>query len=281
MKIVIPCLTANDDDFYYLSEQNGSFNVFKSSLSDPSKDEAITHFTNHPVRFLTRSTNNTLCFSYDGEIYTLSPGANHAACPSRIARTAAARLDKFVRVNEKFTETKLSPNGKEFAYVFRGEIFVSSVEGGITKRITNTPWQERRVDFSPDGRSLVYAAEKDNNWNVYMVSIARKEEPYFYASTVLKEETVVATPAEEEYQPTFSPDGKEVAYLENRVTLKVINLATKQTRTIMTADHNYSYADGDQYYQWSPDGKWFLVQFGYPERVMTPQVGLVLRRWQG
>ncbi len=98
----------------------------------------------------------------------------------------------------------------------------------------------------------------------------RKEEPYFYASTVLKEEPVVATPAEE-YQPAFSPDGKEVAYLENRVTLKVINLASKKTRTIMPADKNYSYADGDQYYQWSPDGKWFLVQFGYPERIFTPR----------
>ena len=41
------------------------------------------------------------------------------------------------------TEMRLSPNGKEIAYVFRGEIFVGSVEGGVTKRITNTPWQER------------------------------------------------------------------------------------------------------------------------------------------
>ena len=48
----------------------------------------------------------------------------------------------------------------------------------------------------------------DNNWNVYTATIARKEEPYFYASTVLEEEPVVATPAEE-FQPAFSPDGKE------------------------------------------------------------------------
>jgi len=57
------------------------------------------------------------------------------------------------------------------------------------------------------------------------MSITRKEEPYFYVSTVLKEEPVVATAAEE-YQPAFSPDGKEVAYLENRQTLKVMDLAT-------------------------------------------------------
>jgi Tol biopolymer transport system component/C-terminal processing protease CtpA/Prc len=269
-----PVFASNDDDFYYLSEQSGSFNVFKSSLSDPTKTEAITHFTNHPVRFLTHSTNDTLCFSFDGELYTLRSGNDPRRVPVTINEDGRDGIDKIVPVNEKFTEAKLSPNGKEFAYVFRGEIFVSSVEGGVTKRITNTPWQERSIDFSHDGRSLVYAAEKDNNWNIYMVSITRKEEPYFYASTVLKEETVIDSP-QEEYQPSFSPDGKEVAYLENRVTLKVINLATRKTRTIMTADRNYSYADGDQYYTWSPDGKWFLVQFGYPERVFTPQVGLV------
>jgi C-terminal processing protease CtpA/Prc len=192
----------------------------------------------------------------------------------RVAEDGRKNLEKILPVNGGVTEMRLSPNGKEIAFVFRGEIFVTSVNGGITKRVTNTPWQERNVSWSPDGRSLVFAAEKNSNWNIYTISIARKEEPYFYASTVLKEETVVATPAEE-FQPAFSPDGKEVAYLEDRVTLKVINLATKQSRVILPADKNYSYADGDQYYQWSPDGKWFLVQFGLPERVMTPEVGLV------
>ena len=269
-----PVFDSNDNDYYYLSEQSGSFNVWKSSLSDPGRSIALTHFTKNPVRFLTSSRNNTLCFSYDGELYTMQPGQEPVKINIKVGEDDRSQVEKIIPVNEKFTEMKLSPNGKEFAYVFRGEIFVTSVEGGITKRITNTSWQERSVSFSPDGRSLVYAAEVDNNWNVYTASITRKEEPYFFASTVLKTEPVVATQAEE-YQPAFSPDGKEVAYLENRVTLKVINLATKQTRTIMSADNNYSYADGDQYYEWSPDGKWFLVQFGYPERILTPEVGLV------
>ena len=268
-----PVFDSNGNDFYYLSEQNGSFNVFKSSLDNPLRNQALTSFSKDPVRFLSISKNNTLCFSFNGEVYTMIPGEDPKKVNITIENDGRTPVEKIIPVNENFTEARLSPNGKEFAYVFRGEIFVTSIDGGVTKRITNTPWQERSIDFSPDGRSIVYAAEKDNNWNVYMVSIARKEEPYFFMSTVLKEETVVATPAEE-YQPEFSPDGKEVAYLENRVTLKVINLATKQVRTIMPADKNYSYADGDQYYQWSPDGKWFLVQFGYPERVQTPEVGL-------
>jgi len=269
-----PVFDANGNDFYYLSEQPNSFNVYKSSLSDPTKIVALTNLDKHPVRFLTRANNNTLCFGYDGDIYTLQPGGTPKKLNITINADGRKGINKIIPVNSDFTGLKLSPNGKEYAYVFRGEIFVSSIEGGITKRITNTPWQERSVDFSSDGRSLVFAAEKNQNWNIYKVTISRKEEPYFYVSTVLKEDEVVTTSAEE-FQPRFSPDAKEVAYLENRVTIKVINLETKQSRTILPADKNYSYADGDQYYQWSPDGKWFLAQFGYPARMFDPEVGLI------
>ncbi len=269
-----PVFDSNSDDYYYLSEQNGgSFNIYKSSVNNPSESVAVTNYTKNPVRFLTASKNNTLCFGYNGDIYIKPSNGDAKKLVITVAEDGRNILDKNVLVTGDITEMKLSPNGKEIAFVFRGEIFATSVEGGVTKRITNTPWQERSVSFSSDGRSLVYAAEKDNNWNVYMTSIQRKEEPYFYASTVLKQETVVATPAEE-FQPSFSPDGKEVAYLENRVALKVINLATKQSRTILPGDKNYSYADGDQYYQWSPDGKWFLVSFGVV-RMFTPQIGIV------
>jgi tricorn protease len=268
-----PVFDADGDSYYYLSEQKGSFNVFRSSLSHPDVSSAVTDFTRNPVRFLSRSDAGVLCFGFDGEIYTKSGTSAPAKVDVRIAQDGRRVLAQAVPISGGITEMKLSPNGKELAYVFRGEIFVGSVEGGVVKRITNTPWQERTVSFSPDGRTLVYAAEKENNWDVYTTSITRKEEPYFYASTVLKEDTVVATPAEE-FQPAFSPDGKEVAYLENRVVLKVINLATKESRTILPGKYNYSYADGDQDYEWSPDGKWFLVQFGVV-RLFTPQVGLV------
>jgi tricorn protease len=269
-----PVFGADDKEYYYLSEQGGTFNVYKSTVAAGAPSVAVTHFNKHPVRFLTRAKDNTLCFGFDGEIYTQRGGEEPQKVAVRIGEDGRANLEKILPVNGGVTEMKLSPNGKEIAFVFRGEIFVTSVDGGITKRITNTPWQERSVSFSPDGRSLLFAAEKNSNWNIYTLSIARKEEPYFFASTVLKEETVIGTPAEE-FQPAFSPDGKEVAYLEDRVTLKVVNLESKQSRVVLPADKNYSYADGDQYYQWSPDGKWFLVQFGLPLRVLTPEVGLV------
>ena len=269
-----PVFGANDNDFYYLSEQSGSFNVYRSSLRNPAQSVAVTHFTKNPVRFLTRAKNGTLAFSYDGELYVMAQGGQPKKLAVRIGADGRNAIEKILPVSGGMTEARLAPNGKEFAFVFRGEIFVSSIDGKLVKRITNTPWQERTVSFSPDGRTLVYAAEKDNNWNIYTLSLTRAAEPYIFASTVLKEEAVVATAAEE-FQPAFSPDGKEIAYLENRQTLKVYNVASKQSRTVLPGDLNYSYSDGDQYYSWSADSKWLLVQFAPAERMVAPEVGIV------
>ncbi len=64
----------------------------------------------------------------------------------------------------------------------------------------------------------------------------------------------------ENFQPKFNFDASEVAYLEDRTAVKVYNLKTKQSRLILPADKNYSYSDGDQWFDWSPDGKYLLVQ---------------------
>lgn len=263
----------DNDAFYYLTEESGSYNVYKSSLSRPEQKTAVSHFTKNPVRFLTRSDNNLLCYSYDGQVYTQREGSEPQMINIQMAYDGLTDLPTPIAV-ENFTEARLSPNGKEFVYIFRGEIFVSSIEHGTTKRITNTSRQERSVSFSPDGKSLVYAAETDTSWNVYTKSLVRDEEPYFFMSTILDDDVVVATKAEE-FQPEFSPDGKEVAYLEDRTTLKVINLETKKSRTVLPPEYNYSYSDGDQYYTWAPDSKWLLVRFGPKENIFQSEIGLV------
>ena len=251
-----PVWGADDNTFFYLSERDGATqNIFKGTIGGQSSVTQLSKFKNNPVRFLSRANDGTLCFTNDGEVYTMRENTSPQKVNIVINADTRGNDDKILPVNTGVTQTALSPNGKEIAFVARGEIFVTSVEGGLTKRITNTPQQERTVEFSPDGRSLYYATERGKSWDIYRAYIERKEEPYFYASTVVKEEPVIATDADE-FQPKISPDGKEIAYLEERNVLKVYNIASKNSRTIVPKGVNFSYADGDQYYTWSPDGKW-------------------------
>lgn len=257
-----PVFAGDDQSVYYLSEKNGNQNIYKKSVSNGSGEKQLSSFKTNPVRHLSISKNNTLCFTNDGDIYTMANDGSPKKIDIEIFNDGRQNTEKNVTVNGNVGAFALSPNGKEIAFVTRGEIFVTSVDGTQTKRITNTPRQERMVEWAPGGKSLIYAAERNGNWDIYTATIERKEEPYFYAATVIKEEPLIATDAEE-FLPKYSPDGKEVAYLENRNALKVYNIATKKTRSIIPAGRNYSYADGDLDFNWSPDGKYIIADDEY------------------
>jgi Tol biopolymer transport system component/C-terminal processing protease CtpA/Prc len=251
---------------YFLSEQGAgavaganSFNVHKVASGGGASSQ-VSFLQHHPVRHLTIASNGALCFSHHGTLYTMTDGGQPAKVSVRIAMDQRHSPERTVKVNGDVSEFEVSSNGKEVAFIHRGEVFVTSVAEGTTRRITNTPEQERSVSFGPDGRTLLYATERNGSWDLYTTTIVRKEEPYFFTATVLKEEALLATPAEE-FQPAWSPDGKEVAYLEERTTIRVFNVAGKNSRTVLPAERNYSYSDGDQHFSWSPDSKWLLVNF--------------------
>ncbi|MEO1628988.1 MAG: peptidase S41, partial [Bacteroidota bacterium] len=268
-----PIVAPDQQHIYYLSEEKGDFNIFKMALDKAGKSEQISFFEKHPVRSLSISNDGLMCFGFNGEIYTMQEGQKAQKVSIKIAADARYNDEKIVEVKSDITEMALSPNGKEVAFVVHGEVFVASIKKGTTKRITNTPEQERSVSFSPDGRAILYASERNGSWNVYHSALTRESESYFFNSTVLKEEVVIDSPAEE-FQPAYSPDGKEVAYLEERTALKVVNLASKKVREISPQNKNYSYSDGDQHYKWSPDGKWFFLNF-LQDQSWTDQAGLV------
>lgn len=268
-----PVFAPDQQNIYYLSEEKGSFNVFKMNINSPGVSIQVSTFDKHPVRNLSMSEAGVLCFSYNGELYTLKDGSKPKKVKVQVSADSRFNPEKIVSVNQDVTEMALSPNEKEIAFLHRGEVFVASVKEGTTKRITNTPEQERNISFSPDGKSILYAGERNGSWNIYQSSIAREGEKYFFNSTIIKEETLLNNSAEE-FEPAYSPDGKEIAYLEERTAIKVLNLATKKTRTVMTADKNYSYSDGDQHFEWSPDSKWLLVEF-LQDRQWITQCGLV------
>lgn len=249
------------DTYYYLSEQNSNdMNVFRASLSDPGQPVQLTHYKRNPVRGLSRSQTGVLCFKHDGAIYTLSSGQRPQKVNITIQADFAQHATQTLSVtNSHITEMDLSPNGKEVAFVYRGDIFATSVDGHTTKRLTDTPYQERMIEFSPDGRSIIYSVEKNGSWDIDKLHIANKSEPYFYASTVVDNTPVIATD-KDEFQPRYSPDGKKIAYLEERNILKVYDTETHKTVTVIPKGVNYSYSDGDQYFEWSPDSKWILAQ---------------------
>ena len=105
----------NTNEYYYLSEEDGTFNVYKRNIDGSGKKQLTFHKAN-PVRFLTVANNGTICYGYDGEIYTLKNGQQ----PKKVDITIVTDqidndLVRQVRTSGA-TEIKLSPKGKEIAF---------------------------------------------------------------------------------------------------------------------------------------------------------------------
>lgn len=255
-----PIFTDNDQAFFYLSESSGNFNIHKMALSHLGESEQLTHFDMHPVRSLSASDDGVLCFSYDGEVYTVREGQAPQRVNMTLRSQSVSNNESYVSINGGVREMSISPDGKEIAIISRGEVFVTSVDGKFTKRITSSPEQERFVQFAPDGKSIIYASERGGRWQVFQAKIVRDEEPYFFAATLI-EETPLVSNEQDNYQPQLSPDGKKLAFIEDRRTLKVLDLASNTSITLLTPEQLFHMQDGDQYFKWSPDSRWILASY--------------------
>ncbi len=254
-----PVWAADNQSFYYLSEQDGSFNIYRRNIAS-GKDTQITQQKKNPIRFLTSSNDDLLCYGFDGEIYTVKEGAQ----PQKVSISITTDNDEpsLIRKVQSWgaTEIALSPDAKEVAFVMHGDVYVTSTEYKTTKRITDTPQQERNLSFAPDGRSLVYASERNGVWQIFQAKIKNEKEKNFTYSTEVEEEQLTKTNVTSQY-PAYSPDGKEVAFYEDRATLRIINLKSKEVRTVLDGKYNYSYSDGDIWFEWSPDSKWLMCNY--------------------
>ena len=269
-----PVLSPDGKTVYFLSERNGgSMNVYSMPLDHPSQLNKVTNFTVNPVRFLSIANNGTLCFTQDGELYTMRQGGQPNKVNISLWHDDSDQIQN-LSFTRGATDAAVSPDGKMVAFIVRGEVFVTSVEYSTTKRITSTPEAENWVSWGADNRTLAYATERNGNWELVLATIERKDDPNFPNATLIKEEILLPSKTVERMYPCLSPDGKKLAFIEDRIYLKVLDLKTKQV-TQVTDGSTWYETNGGFDYSWSPDGKWFALEFIGNQRDPYTDIGIV------
>lgn len=269
-----PRYSTDEKSIYFLSERNGgSMNIYQCNI-DGSGVKALTNFKDEPVRFLSSSDKGTLAFGYAGELYTLTPGGS----PRKLAITISNDQDDNATVKLNFRSnlgsSAISPDGKQIAFIQRGEVFATSTDHSTTKRITTTAAAEQGLTFSSDGRSLVYASRRSGAWDLYKASIERKEDLNFANALSIKEEVFLPSIKGEKGYPQYSPDGKEIAFILDRKKLVVYNLASKSLRTLSEAP-NLTTSSGYLDFEWSPDSKWIAMSYVARRHAPYNDIGII------
>lgn len=254
-----PVTAADGNTFYFLSERDGgSMNVYSATIDNPRAVKALTGFRTHPVRFLSRDNDGLLCFTYDGEIYTMKPGAK----PSKV------KIDLVDDVEEDYLKTgttrlgsaAFSPDGKQAAFTSRGNLFVTSVEYPSVKQITNTAAAEMSPTWSKDGKMLVYASDREGGvWDLYQATLGHEGDPNFSNATLIDEKPFVKHDGHDRMHPSFSPDGKKIAFVYDRHRLAVMDVESKKM-TLLTDVALQPQTSGNINFAWSPDSKWLAAE---------------------
>ena len=80
-------------------------------------------------------------------------------------------VPKGSEIVELATQPDVSPDGKFFAFVWDGDIWTASTDGGKIRRITTHQAQETSPKISPNGKNIAFASQRTGSWQVYTVSI--------------------------------------------------------------------------------------------------------------
>lgn len=248
-------------DIYFLSEPDkagASINVYRAPGGDLPAASPVTSFKKHPVRFLSRANDGTLCFTYDGELYTMTQGGK----PRKVALSINADFPDETRklsASSGAREAAAAPDGKSVAFIYRGDVYVTSTDYRTTKQISATPEAESDISWGGDS-TLYYTSERDGRYNIYRATVARAdEEPGFVNATLINEEPMFKADSHERTAPRLSPDGKYLAFILDRNKLAVMDTKSGKVREL-TDGSTYRQRGGRFTYKWAPDSKWIALE---------------------
>ena len=273
--------------WYYLSEQGGTRRGGPDGalVDNPQADDwggdsniwssdgvQITHFAKNPVRFLSIASDGTLAFSWNGDLYTLKAGEEPNKLDISLTKDKPEK-EHIWKTISSMGDVSISPDGKEIAFISRGDVYTTTVDLSDTRRITFTPEQERVVSFGKDGRSLYYDSERAGEWGVYKMELKDKKDAHFTFSSGFSEKRI-SPEGETCFQPQASPDGEKIAYLRNRSEIVVAGADGSRPRTLLKGA-NASYADGDMPFSWSPDSRSILTTYQGGGRMYNDDIALI------
>jgi tricorn protease len=229
--------------FFVSDEGNGEYNLY-TFIDD--KKTALTQFPTSIKRPFVSANGEKVVFEKDYQLYVYDVASKQTQKLNlSIFRNDVLPKQQEFDVKGKVEAMDVSPDGKKLAFVSRGELFVSDVEGkfvrkmerGNAERVTEVKWL-------PDNRSVIFSQTLGGFSNLYTI-----------AADGTGKEKQLTTDQQTDRQLTVNKEHTQGVYLSGRNEVRMIDLKTLESKTIAN-DEIWGFETAPPYI--SPNGQYVV-----------------------
>ena len=234
-----------NNEIFFLSDRDFIMNVYAYNTANATVRQ-VTNHTSGDVKWI-EGNGKELVYEHDGYIHLLDPAtAKSTQLIINVTGDFPWAETRSENVTNSISGASLSPTGKRILLEARGDIFTVPVENGDPRNLTrSSSAADRRPLWSPNGKEIAWFSDKDGkDYALYISDQEGIKDP----RKISIGESKLA------WDATWSPDAKYIAFTDNAVKVKVIELSTGNMVTIDTGGTNLD--RGNMNLTWSPDSKW-------------------------
>jgi len=242
------------NSIYFTSDRERTLNLFRYDLSSKQLTR-VTDYNYYDVLWPSRG-GDRIIFEKGGYLFW------HDTVTGRTQKIEITLgSDKpytrpvYRNVKKHIRSYTISPSGARAAFAARGDIFTVPAEHGVIRNITRTPViRERELEWSPDGRNLLYLSEVSGEYEIWMRSKSGEGEPK--QLTAGTDSWIMGI--------KWSPDSRKVVYTDKKYRLWVLDVDSRERKVADQSDIGEI-----RHYSFSPDSKWLCYTRTSAENFMT------------
>lgn len=233
-----------DGHIYFASDRfNGEYNLFR--LKD-GQAEQLTSFDTAIFYPQVSANGEAVVFERDYQLYA------YDVAQKKVDKIAIAlfshsslALSQDFDVQGNITYFDVSPDGKKFAFVSRGELFVSDIAGKFIRQIVTSPQgRVMEVKWLADNKTVLFNRTTDGWLNLFTIRTDRREAEQPLTSDKANNRNIA-----------LNSDRSVAVYLSGSRELKTIDLKTFAGKTAIQ-DEIWGYYNSQPYF--SPDNRYIV-----------------------